>query len=80
MSGFAIFSPGDTLFLSTDGLIEARRDGEEFGEDRLRAAVLEHVGEPPRSLARAVHGAVNAWTAGRLPDDVAIAVVARTGS
>jgi len=80
VSGCAIFEPGDTLFLSTDGLIEARHGGDEFGEDRLREAVLAHVGEPPRELARRVHQLVSDWARGRLTDDVAIAVVARTAA
>ena len=36
------FGPGDVLFASTDGLIEARRDGSFFGEQRLRIVLAEH--------------------------------------
>lgn len=32
--------PGDTILLYTDGLSEARRDGEQFGEERLHDAVV----------------------------------------
>ncbi|MFN8124573.1 MAG: SpoIIE family protein phosphatase [Thermoleophilia bacterium] len=76
----AVFEPGDTLFVSTDGLIEARRDGEQFGEERLREVVLAGAGAAPRELVRSVHSAVNAWAAGRLTDDVAIAVARRTAA
>ncbi|MCC6831841.1 MAG: SpoIIE family protein phosphatase [Thermoleophilia bacterium] len=76
----AVFEPGDTLFVSTDGLIEARRGREEFGEERLREVVLAGAGAAPRDLARAVHAAVSAWAAGRLSDDVAIAVARRTAA
>lgn len=74
----ADFEPGDTLVCHTDGLVEARRDGEDFGDERVRAAVREHIGASPRDLARAVYAAVGAWTDGRITDDVAIAVVKRT--
>ena len=42
------FGPGDVLFASTDGLIEARREGSFFGERRLPAVLAEH----GRTLAR----------------------------
>jgi len=71
------FGPGDTLVLYTDGLIEARRQGREFGEAGLREAILAAAAEEPADLARAVHGAARDWCGGRLSDDVAIAVVRR---
>ncbi len=71
------FRPGDTLLLYTDGLIEARRAGVEFGEARLREAVLAAAGEPVEALARSVHAAARTWCGGRLTDDVAVAVARR---
>lgn len=76
-AGVARFAPGDMLFTYTDGLIEARRGDEEFGEERLREAVLEAAGEPPDHVARAVYATARTWSEGRLTDDVAIAVVTR---
>lgn len=72
------FAPGDVLVAYTDGLIEARRGMEEFGEEGLRAALAEAAGEEPASLARSVYGAARAFAGGRLSDDVAIAVARRT--
>ncbi len=68
---------GDLLFLYTDGLVEARRQGECFGDDRLREAVLQATGQPPPALARSVYAAVRVWGGGSIADDVAIAVVKR---
>lgn len=75
----AAFAPGDTLLCFTDGVIEARRDGEEFGEERVIETLRGQLGRPPRELARAVLSAVSVWSGGRILDDVAIAVVARPG-
>jgi sigma-B regulation protein RsbU (phosphoserine phosphatase) len=40
----ARLSPGDTLFLFSDGLVEARREGseEQFGFERLEASLAQH--------------------------------------
>jgi GAF domain-containing protein len=59
----ASFAAGDVLFAATDGLIEARRDGVFFGDDRL-AAVLAEYGRrlSPEELVAAVHREVQAWS------------------
>ena len=71
------FDPGDLLMLYTDGLIEARRQGREFGEVRLREAIGAAAGEEPAELVRSVYAAVRTWCGGRLTDDVAVAAVKR---
>ncbi|MEZ0285102.1 MAG: SpoIIE family protein phosphatase, partial [Thermoleophilia bacterium] len=73
------FAPGDLLVLYTDGLIEARRKTREFGEEGVHHALLEARDEPPDRLARMVHLAARTFCGGQLSDDVAIAVVKRTG-
>jgi serine phosphatase RsbU (regulator of sigma subunit) len=72
------FEVGDLLFLYTDGLIEARRQGREFGEEGLREALRDAAGETPSQLARSVYAAARTWAGGRLSDDVAVAVARRT--
>jgi serine phosphatase RsbU (regulator of sigma subunit) len=60
------------LFVSTDGLIEARRGGAFFGEQRLPAVLAAHgraLG--PRELVALVYREVEAW-APQLNDDIVI--------
>ncbi len=77
-TGAEPFRAGDALVLYTDGLIEARRRGAEFGEGALRDVLMERRDDGPEDLARAAYAAARAWCGGRLGDDVAIAVVRRT--
>lgn len=72
------FNNGDLLFLYTDGITEARRQGREFGEEGLLDALRDASGEEPAQLARSVYAAARTWCGGRLTDDVAIAVARRT--
>jgi GAF domain-containing protein len=66
------FGPGDVLFASTDGLIEARRDGSFFGERRLPAVLAEHGRTmAPEELVALVYREVEAW-APHLDDDVVL--------
>ena len=66
------FGTGDTLFGCTDGLMEARREGSWFGEDRLPGLLAQHGrSAAPAALVEAVHQAVETWSP-RLDDDVVI--------
>jgi sigma-B regulation protein RsbU (phosphoserine phosphatase) len=72
-------APGDALVLYTDGVIEARRRHELFGEDRLRA-LLGELG-PQNLTAAEIADAVHAATidfAGATEDDLAVLVLRRT--
>jgi len=73
------FGPGDVLFASTDGLIEARRGGSFFGEHRLPAVLAEHGRTlTPRELVRVVYREVEAW-APQLDDDVVVLALRPSG-
>jgi len=82
---------GDGLLLFTDGLAEARRPfadivaagkarerplPELFGDDRIAAVVVEHHGEAPREVLRALRTAAERFTAGDgLADDLCMVAV-----
>jgi GAF domain-containing protein len=71
------FSLGDVLFGATDGLAEARRDGQFFGEARLPALLDEHGRRlGPEALVALARREVEAW-APELNDDVVILAVRR---
>lgn len=65
--------PGDFLVLYTDGVTEARRDGEQFGFDRLLATVKSASSEPAKGILAAITRAVNEWTSTQA-DDVTVVV------
>jgi GAF domain-containing protein len=66
------FGPGDLLFAATDGLIEARRDGVFFGDERLREILAEHGPRlGPDELVAMVRRDVAAW-APDLDDDLVL--------
>ena len=48
------FSNNDTLLITTDGLIEARKDGAQFGEERLAAILADNHDIPLELLLLAV--------------------------
>ena len=67
-----LFGPGDLLFAATDGLIEARRHGVLFGDERLREILAEHGPRlGPGELVAMVHRDVAAW-APDLNDDLVL--------
>jgi GAF domain-containing protein len=73
----APFRPGDVLFGSTDGLIEARRDGRQFGDARLGSLLAEHGRAlAPAELVERVHREAQAW-APTLDDDVVVMALRR---
>ncbi|MBE0476375.1 MAG: SpoIIE family protein phosphatase [Coriobacteriia bacterium] len=76
-----LLETGDTLYLYTDGLTEARRGKTLFGEERL----VEAVARMPEAYdmwarARGVLEEVLRFSDGHLDDDLALLVVRRTGA
>jgi phosphoserine phosphatase RsbU/P len=69
--------PGDTMVLYTDGVTEARcASGEQFGMERLCAAVEEMAGAPAHELCAHILQTVDTWASAR-EDDVTVVVVRR---
>jgi sigma-B regulation protein RsbU (phosphoserine phosphatase) len=68
--------PGQQLVMTTDGIVEAEGPDGRFGEDRLRAE-LAGAGNPAGAVQR-LEGALRAFTADTLDDDVAILALARS--
>ncbi len=66
---------GDALVLFTDGVTEARRDGEELGPAGVRAALSGAAGLTAQDLVRRLEDAAVAFSDGPLRDDLAIVVV-----
>jgi serine phosphatase RsbU (regulator of sigma subunit) len=63
--------PGDVLVLHTDGVLEARRNGVEFGEDRL-LRLLSALSDPgPEAVVEHVLSSVR-WFRTTAPDDMAV--------
>ncbi|UTI66035.1 SpoIIE family protein phosphatase [Paraconexibacter antarcticus] len=67
--------PGDLLVIYTDGVLDARRDDERFGERRL----VETLAGPPGAAeaVRAVQHRLDAFQTGRQADDTAILAARR---
>jgi phosphoserine phosphatase RsbU/P len=70
------FGPGDRLVLYTDGITEATApDGEEYGEERLAAAIDRHAGAQAPELTSALFNDVLTFAQGSLNDDATIVSV-----
>ena len=64
--------PGDQLVLYTDGVIDAKRGRERFGEDRLRDTVAASPALTAAELADVVESTILDFNEGALPDDAAV--------
>jgi PAS domain S-box-containing protein len=71
---------GDTLVFYTDGVTEARmKNGEMFGIEGLRAAVLSCVGNGAAEVAERIESSLTDANVDRPRDDIAIVVVQVSG-
>lgn len=71
------FGANDLLVLYTDGVIEARRENEQYGEDRLSGVLSALVGNQPGEAVHAIMRDVLDFGAGQLSDDVAVLAIKR---
>jgi transcriptional regulator with GAF, ATPase, and Fis domain len=71
-AGEAPFERGDLLLLYTDGLVEARREKEFFGESGLITLLAGAAGQTPEDLPEFVFSAVSEFTGGHFRDDLAL--------
>jgi len=71
------FAPGDRLVLFTDGMTEVSgADGEEFGEERLLAVLVENRHLNAKDLQARILAEVAEFSGGRFEDDATLVVVA----
>ena len=74
---YAELPPDASLVLYTDGVVEARRDGELYGDERLDALLGEQHELSARALAAAVAESAREFAGGDLSDDLAVVVIRR---
>jgi serine phosphatase RsbU (regulator of sigma subunit) len=74
---FAQLEHGDLIAIYSDGVTEATREEEEFGEDRLEKILVEHRDKPAKEIVALVTGALNEWTSSGVPEDDITLIVAR---
>jgi GAF domain-containing protein len=73
----APFGPGDLVLACTDGLTEARREGRQFGDERLAGLIAAHARElAPDDLVRLLRAEAEQW-APELDDDMVILALRR---
>jgi serine phosphatase RsbU (regulator of sigma subunit) len=71
-------APGELLCVFSDGIPEATRDGEFFGEERLLHSLRSRAGQPLEQLADGVLDDVREFYAGAPPtDDITLLLVRR---
>lgn len=68
----AELAPGTTVVLFTDGVVEARHEGELYGEERLSALLEQSAGFEPQALAEATLADCRSFAGGELSDDCAV--------
>ena len=64
--------PPDGVLLYTDGLIDARRGDDRYGEDRMRDVLSGCRGAPAAEIVQALRRSVSRYAGDRFADDVCI--------
>jgi PAS domain S-box-containing protein len=75
----AVMQKGDILVLYTDGITEARRGKEFFGEERLARRIEDFRGMNVKKLPDYIFNKVLQFTGGKLFDDVVLFALTLTG-
>lgn len=71
-----VLTPSEVLVMYTDGVTEGRRDGELFGDERLRRLLARQRGCTASALAEAIEDAVLSFQDGIARDDIAVLTLA----
>jgi phosphoserine phosphatase RsbU/P len=71
------FPAGSSVVAYTDGVVEARCGGEQFGIERFDALLSARRAQTPRQIALDALAACREWTDGELTDDFAVVVIKR---
>jgi PAS domain S-box-containing protein len=67
-----VLGPGDAIVFYTDGVLDARADGQIFGEENLASVVKASEGSTAEQIAKNIESAVLDFTKKTLRDDIAI--------
>ena len=70
--------PGDLLCVFTDGLVEARREGEMFGVERVRAVLGCPAAGTAAEISTSLVDAVHDFSGDQLADDLAVLLIRTT--
>jgi serine phosphatase RsbU (regulator of sigma subunit) len=70
-------TPGDILLVYTDGLVEARRGEEEFGEERVAAVARDAAAESAAAIRDRILAALERFSDGAPAEDDVTLVVAQ---
>jgi len=71
-TGECLLEPGDTLLLYTDGVTEAANGEDDFGEERLIAALLRSRELPVQEMVEAIADEVRRFGSGEQSDDITL--------
>jgi len=70
-----VLAPGESVVFYTDGVVEERRSGEQFGEERLRELLTACAGLSATGIAERVERAVLEFQPVAPADDIAVVVL-----
>ncbi|HKA22152.1 MAG TPA: PP2C family protein-serine/threonine phosphatase [Blastocatellia bacterium] len=77
-TGEMVLQPDDLLVLYSDGLTEATKGGEEFGDRRLKAEIDRRSGQSLVDIQAGILDAVRKWAGDELEDDMTLLMVRAT--